>query len=155
MTEVRERAKKTIASLIILSCLTLQAIATFGAIQKLGWPFINYPMYSGPPRYEGDVINNRYFIFGTLEDSTEVPILAQDLHLHFHELLWGPVEDMLKGRIESLYGYVQLYESRYHRRLTSLRLENHPLVLKRNRVVEEPIQVVKIVHLDARGSGTK
>ncbi len=110
------------------------------------WPFLNYPMYC-IPHHKGDALD-QYFVFGTLEDSIEVPILPEDLGLHFWQFYGksqerGVVIALLQENNKLIKTYVELYQSRHNKRLVGLRLENHPLILSREGVNPGPRQVLK------------
>ena len=110
------------------------------------WPFLDYPMYS-IPHHDGDALD-RYFVFGTLEDSAEVPIFPEDLGLHFWQFYGqsqqrSVVAALLHENSSLIKTYVELYQSRHNKRLLGLRLENHPLILSREAVNPGPRQVLK------------
>ena len=110
------------------------------------WPFLDYPMYS-IPHHDGDALD-RYFVFGTLKDSAEVPIFPEDLGLHFWQFYGqsqqrSVVAALLHENSNLIKTYVELYQSRHNKRLLGLRLENHPLILSREAVNPGPRQVLK------------
>ena len=103
-------------------------------------------MYS-IPHHDGDALD-RYFVFGTLEDSAEVPIFPEDLGLHFWQFYGqsqqrSVVAALLHENSNLIKTYVELYQSRHNKRLLGLRLENHPLILSREAVNPGPRQVLK------------
>ncbi len=144
--ERRQACKKRGASFIIIFVLLSQGLAIIGSIERFGWPFVNYPMYSQPRHFEGDAVN-RYFLYGTLEAGVEVLIRDKDLKLDPREFIWGPVEDILKDRVDSLKHYIALYQKLYGQRLISLKLENHPVTLMADGLREELPATVKIIRV--------
>ncbi len=142
-----DHLKRMFATGIIVLFLSLQGAATFAFIDKLLWPFMDYPMYSWP-RKEGDTID-RFHLFGILEDSTDVPIRAEDLDLNFWEFLWGPIDAMRKGELASLSTYAQEYQAHHGRRVVGFRLENHAFVMTRTGVKTAQPQVVRTLSVPA------
>jgi hypothetical protein len=156
-----------LTSLVIVTFLVLQTVAGFGGLilgspppssymyllhSPWSWPFLDYPMYA-PPRYEGESID-QYFVFGTLEDSSEVPIRPDDLGLDF----WlfsgitqgiGVVPALLRHDTKRIQDYIDLYRSRHNKRLVALRLENHPLILLRGGVKPGTPQVLKTFRFES------
>lgn len=110
------------------------------------WPFIDYPMYNYP-KYEGDKLN-QYFIFGILEDSTEVLIRPEDLGLNYWIFMYGFKESLRKGNDKDIKNFAKLYESRHNKKLLGLRFEDRPLVLSKERVVPGSPEVVKNIKLE-------
>ncbi len=106
------------------------------------WPFLGYPMFSYNHQV-GDEIS-RYSVYGTLEDSTVVPILPQDLgvnHWHFKHLQRA-LENKDEAKIQN---WVEIYQSRHSGhsgRLVGLRMENHPLVFSKEGMEPREPQVV-------------
>lgn len=160
---MNERARPLI-SLFILIILALQAVAGFRVFcppksfrnlsslrilcPPLLWPFLDYPMYSSP-HYAGDTISQP-LVFGILEDSSEVPILPEDLGLDYWQFMRGLVEDgLLRDRRERIKIYAELYRSRHNKKLTGLRLKNHPFVLSREGAYRVSPRVVKEIRLGA------
>jgi hypothetical protein len=122
------------------------------------WPFLDYPMYC-LPHHKGDALD-RYFVFGTLEDSTEVPIFPEDLGLHFWQFYGqsqqiGVVVALLRENNKLIKTYVELYQSRHNKRLLGLRLENHPLILSREGANPGPRQVLKRIQFNTINSEQK
>lgn len=109
------------------------------------WPFIDYPMYSGA-HYEGDAVP-RLFVFGTLEDSTEVPIVAADLGLSDWHFRRHFINGLASGNDERIKEFVGLYGNRHTKRLVGLRLENHPVILSRAGLRSGPPEVQKNLRL--------
>lgn len=110
------------------------------------WPFIDYTMYS-KAHYPGDSIN-RYVLFGILKDSREVSISSFDLGLTFYQFINGLVPAMIKGETAKIQLYVQLYERNHGKSLVGLRLENHPIVLSRERSRPGAIQALKTIWVE-------
>lgn len=140
-------------SLFILGILALQAGVTFWFVcppycPPALWPFVDYPMYS-EPRYEGSEFE-QHFVFGILEDSTEVPLRPEDLNLHFWLFRRGLVFAMLRNDTTQIQAYVDLYQKLHHKRLVGLRLENHPLILSREGMTPGPTRILRTFQLASR-----
>ena len=147
-----------LTSFVILIFLVFQTVASFNLIGRTVhkyygspflFPFLDYPMYDAP-HYEGDTLK-QYFVFGTLEDLTEVPIVPEDLGLHFWLFRRGFVFALLKDDYDEIKNYAALYEKRHNKRLIGLRLENHPLVLSRDGVDPGVKQTLKNFRLETLG----
>lgn len=139
-------------SLIILTYLGLQAGVTFGIFcprfcPPWLWPFLTYPMYRNP-HYEGEKFD-RYFVFGTLENATEVPILPEDVGTDFWVFEKSFITPLLKDDRQNIKKFVELYQSRHKRKLVSLRLETHPLLISKQGGIASPTQVIKTIQLKA------
>jgi hypothetical protein len=150
-------------SLAVLAILLLQTVASFRilcppeSIRTLAplrllcapslWPFLDYPMYA-EAHYAAERIH-RPVILGLLAGSVEVRIVPEDLGLHYW-LFQDFISALRHEDGEQLKKYVDLYESKYDLKLTGLRLENHPLALFREGLRPAPLQVIKIIDLDAR-----
>jgi len=138
--------RKRWASLVIVAVLLSQGLVTAASIEHLGWPFVSYPMYSWP-HYWGETIN-RYTLFGTLENGTEVAITADDLNMNFWEYLWGPVEAVRKNKVVSIRNYLT-HDRHLNSRVTvTVRLENRPLLFTAHGAEPLPAKTVKVIHMD-------
>ena len=140
------RAATRLASVVIVTVLLSQGVATFRGIERLGWPFVSYPMYSWPHRW-GETIN-RYALFGILQDGTEVPVTADDLNMNFWEHLWGPVDAVRKNKLDTLRYYLAHDRHLNNRVVVSVRLENRPLLFTPHGAEELPLKTVKVIHMD-------
>jgi hypothetical protein len=96
------------------------------------YPFLDYPMYAGA-RYEGVRVNQQ-FLFGVLEDGTEVPITHKDLRISRYNLIRKIIPEIEEKNLKIIQEYVKIYEQNSHKNLVKLRLENHPLVITRKGV---------------------
>lgn len=96
----------------------------------LAWPFLDYSMYS-PSHYDGEELPQTY-VFATLEDSTEVEIVAADLGVNFFQFNKGIVSALEANDTSRIYMWAELYEGRNDKRLTGLRLENRPMIFTRD-----------------------
>jgi len=145
-----------LVSLVIISVLCLQLYASFLSrltvmrqIPLLGrmysvaiWPFLDHPMFR-LARYPGDRLD-RHYLFGILEDSTEVPIPAGDIPYWQFRVLLNRVAE---GDSEKLAEFVERWQRQHQRRLQGLRLENHPLVFTGSAIEEGPREIVSDVSL--------
>lgn len=153
-----KRLAVPLTSLIILTFLTLQAVATFRILcpppalfpslsplrilcAPALYPFLDYPLYA-PPHYEGDTIDQR-LVFGVSEDLTEAPILPEELGLSFFEFEKEFLLALRDGKGDEVNKYVELYQRKHNKKLIGLRLENHPLVLSREGVKPGPKQILE------------
>lgn len=149
--------RRLVVSIGILACLGLQAIAglrilcpprsLFPSLSWLRvcaptlWPFLDYAMYSAP-HYAGDAID-QFRVVGRLEDSSEVVIRPEDLHLGPFEFLYALVWRLREGTSETARQYADAYQRTRGRRLVEIRLESHPLVLARDGVRPGPVRIVR------------
>ena len=156
----------SLSSFIIVIFLVLQAVAAFRILclpKSLSffsflriscppalYPFLDYPMYSEPHR-EGDKIG-QFSVVGILEDSTEIPILPEDLGLNFWLFRSVFMEALLQDKRDELRSFIKIYHARHRKQLTGLRLENRRWFISREGLREAPSQVFKSVHFDARRS---
>lgn len=149
-------ASKLLVSAAIAGVLFCQTITAFHWVHTMFhgrgrkgyyWPFLDYPMYSRPHARREPF--DRYVLFARLEDGTEVEIVPADLSLTFWKFEKGPVRAILRDDPAQLVVYVRSYEARFGRRLTAVRLENHPRVLGEAGLTDAPVQVVKTVDLVA------
>ena len=146
----REKFNFAFISFVILSIIILQAAASLGIVSKFFyndrlWPILDYPMYSSA-HYQGDSID-QYFLYGLLEDGSELPIPKEDLGLNFWKFLRGPVYAIIQDDVKLLNKYVKLYEDLHNQRLIGLRLENQPLILTKQGINPIPAQIVKTIQL--------
>jgi hypothetical protein len=108
------------------------------------WPFLDYPMYAHP-YYVGDV-EDRSFLFGVLDDSTEVLIHADDLGLcGWHFRIFSNA--VRKDDLQLVNELARRWEKRHSQKLVGLRLENHPLVFSGSVMKDRPPQIVKTMRL--------
>ena len=145
------RRAKLFISFIISFFLAAQAFA--GLIYHPDYrgdsyfPFLNYPMYSGP--HKSDDMIPRYHIFGIIEDGSEIEIKPGDLRMNVWEFFEGPVQELKKqnASMHRLRLYVDLFFKKRAKRLVGLRLENHPLILSKQGIQEGRIFVLNAVPL--------
>jgi hypothetical protein len=110
------------------------------------WPFVDYPMFS-QQRQEGDIIPN-YRVFGIFDDLAEVQIGPDELGIgywHFTAFVYALREDR---NSETLRAFINLYETRANRKLSSLRLENHPWIFLPEGLNPGRVEVVATVKID-------
>lgn len=105
------------------------------------YPFLTYPMY-GEPRYAGHNII-QYFVYGTLADGQEVTILPEDLGFHFWLFDEHLIKPLLTDNRDKIQEAIALYQELHQEQLTSLRLENHPLVVSKQGAKPGEIEVIK------------
>ena len=148
-------------SLIVVTILGLQACVSFlpwrhslfpSTFRRILspptlWPFIDYPMYAAP-HYQGDAIA-RVFLFGVLEDSTVVRIIAEDLGLGYWHFRKHFINGLIRDDYNGVKMFVNLYQNMTNRRLVSLRLEDHPLILAGDGLRSAQPQILKHLHLES------
>ena len=105
------------------------------------YPFLEYPMY-GEPRYAGHNII-QYFVYGTLADGREVIISPEDLGFHFWLFDEHLIKPLLADDQEKIQEAIALYQDLHQQQITSLRLENHPLVVSKQGATPGENQVIK------------
>ena len=93
-------------------------------------PFLDYPVY-GEDGSQG-VNVNQYFLYGTLEDGTEVVISHEDLNIPRYQFVRNLVPKVERQNIQVIEEYVKIYERKFRTNLVRLRLENHPLIIHRD-----------------------
>jgi hypothetical protein len=93
------------------------------------WPFLDYPMYS-TVYFEGEELT-RYAVIGTLEDSTEVQILPEDLGQGYTYFRNHALKGLSNSDNTRIANVVEAYYQVNGRMLHGLRLENHPWILAR------------------------
>ena len=92
--------------------------------------------------YEGDRINARTLVFGTLEDGTEVEIVPEDLHTWYFKFELNFAREIRPGKQETLKPYLELYERIHGKRLTELRSANYPMVLGKEGAIPAPSETL-------------
>lgn len=110
------------------------------------WPFIDYPMYSYP-KYLGNGIN-QYFMFGILEDSSEVRLLPEDLGLDYWVFLYGFKDSLRLEKRDWLNKFAEIYEKRHGKKLIGFRLEDRPLILGNKEVKQGETKVLKDLRIE-------
>lgn len=108
-------------------------------------PFLEHPI-DEKENVQG-VNVNQYFLFGTLEDGTEVPITNEDLSIPRYQFVRNLVPRVERQNIQVIEHYVGIYERRFRANVVRLRLENHPLVIHRDGVKEGQKEVVVDLHI--------
>jgi len=147
--------KATAISLVILTCLSLQAGAVLNGLYHFvpdpacGWPFLYYPMYKSSHQ-AGEPID-QYVLYGTIEGATERELKPVDFGLNFWKFSIGPVEAMRKQDEENLRFYAEVFRRHQHQELISLRLETHPVTPGRTGPVPLPVAVLSTVELRPDG----
>lgn len=146
MRPVPERLGRSLVSALIVTVLGLQTIAALGVTlgplhaSPFMWPFLSYPMYSAP-HFEGDSIP-RYRVVATTTDGTQIEVTPKTLGTNF----WIHRNAFLKpllnpDRRDDLVPGIELVERRHGVRLVEVRLEDRPLVLTGNGVLEAELQL--------------
>lgn len=139
--------KKVLISLFILASFILQFFTTFRIYTYLPtvyppaenlelqrfrppalWPFLTYPMYKDP-HYEGSEIIT-YRVYATFTDSTELEVLSEDLGIGFFKFRNNFVSAIQNRRHGIIQDYASLIQEEHEQRPVSLRLEEHPLILR-------------------------
>lgn len=136
----------SLISILIVSCILLQLSVTLRVFRVASeatqltflrrfdapyfWPFLTYGMYRDA-HYPGDSIS-RARVFATLEDGTEVRVVAEDLNMHHWFFTKNFLYDLKLKDHERIREYVSLYEKNKRVRLVELRLENHPVIVTRD-----------------------
>ena len=114
------------------------------------WPFLSYAMYSDV-YFEGDSVDE-YVTVAVLADGTRDDIGTEDLDVDF----WGLealANALLDDNADAVRDYVAAYEERSGARVTALRLESRPILMKRSGPSMQPRTLVKLVEIDPSGSG--
>lgn len=141
--------RKTLVSIVILTCLGFQALVVLGPQPSYEggffWPFTDYPMYDRA-RYEGGV-NNRYFLFGETTPSEVKQLYPRDFGLSAWIFSRGPVAALLKDDEKKTLFFADLYQKRHGEKLVSLRLEQHSWEIRRDGPHSLPSQKVREVEL--------
>lgn len=144
-----ERIGRALVGVVIVAVLSVQVIAAFGLrpgpVGKAPflWPFLSYPMYD-QPHYEGDGIP-QYRVIAMTADGHSVEIDAQSLgtsYWIFRNAFLFPF--VYRGRRRGLEPGVALFERRHGVTLVQVRLENRPILLRRNGSVVGSTEVVGV-----------
>lgn len=149
-------------SLIILLCLIFQGGTTFKlwcspdalsflpkikvACDPALYPFLTYPMYSTTHQVGKQV--PKYVLFGILEDSTEILIIPADFGFYFDNSGYWMFEKRIINPIlnddqQEINDFIDFYEFRNRVKLSSIRLENHPVSLIKKGYAKQPNKVLK------------
>lgn len=158
-------AKLYAISLLILSFLALQVIASFrlsclpDSIARFVpflricdpelWPFLSYPMYS-QPHYLGDRID-RPQIFGVLEDNTEVIISNRSLGIRITQFINIHQTILETKDKEQIQAVVALYERNTNQRLVELSLGYDPLIFTEDGFVPGEPRKLLTISIDSLG----
>jgi hypothetical protein len=102
------------------------------------WPFLDYAMYTTAYRV-GDRIH-RYHVFAGFDDGSELELHPPMLGMNFFHFRIRVSEPIRDGRHELLRPLPDEIERRLGRRPVVLRLEDHPLVLRRDGADHLPIE---------------
>lgn len=90
-------------------------------------PFLDDSMYG---KENSQAVNvNQYFLYGTLEDGTEVMITHEDLNIPRYQFVRNLVPKVERQNIQAIEEYVEIYERKFRTNMVRLRLENHPLII--------------------------
>jgi hypothetical protein len=150
-TEAISWRKPAAISVVILVCLTLQAVAVlnglFHFVPERGytWPFLDYPMYKHSHR-QGEPID-QFVLYGTIAGSTERVLRADDFDLNDWKFMAGPLKAMRNQDEENLRLYLELFRRRNHQELAALRLETHPVTPGPEGPISLPQAVLSTVEL--------
>jgi hypothetical protein len=120
-----------LASMAIVVVLALQSLAVVRR-HHMGWPFIDYPMYSASHQ-EGERVRALRYVYATLDDGGEVLLAPEDVGLvHFWLFrLW--VEAPLLGQERAELEFVRdAYRQQRGGEIVALRIEDHPVIVTRD-----------------------
>jgi hypothetical protein len=160
-----ERLAALLTSVVILTCLVLQSVATFrifcppiNLFPSLSsfrifcapalYPFLDYPLYA-PPHYEGESIGQP-LVFGWSEEMTEWPVVPLDLGVSSYKLERAFLS-ALKGDHAGVHKYLDLYQQRYGKKLVGFRLESQSLVLSNDGIKPGPRTVLGSFSVESLG----
>jgi hypothetical protein len=119
-----------LASMAIVVVLALQSLAV-ARRHHMGWPFIDYPMYS-ESHQEGERVAARRYVYATLADGRDVLLAPEDLGLgHFWLFrLWveAPLLDADRAGLEFV---PDAYREQRGGDIVALRIEDHPVIVTR------------------------
>lgn len=120
---------------------------TFWGRSVTFWPFITYPMFNRA-HFEGDIIK-RYFVVGTLEDSTEVYLLPEAPCLS--DILWRKslLVPMFYDNKKRIGNFIKTYQKTQKKKLIKLRLENRPLSISKKGLTYHSTRVLKDIKIDS------
>lgn len=118
-------------SVAIVMVLSLQVVAVVRR-HAMGWPFIDYPMYSSSHR-EGERVDALYSTYATLADGSEVLLAPDDVGLRDFWLfrLWVE-QPLLGGRRDELRFLVDAYRAARGGTIVALRIEDYPVIVTRS-----------------------
>lgn len=117
------------------------------------YPFLNYPMYRGI--YQEDVSVPRHTLVAAFEDGTEQLLKAEDFGLSSYWFNTGVVQAFVDQDDLKIAQYVGTYQSAGGRPFISLRLDDSPLIITREAVVETKPILVKSVLANTESKGAE
>jgi hypothetical protein len=119
-----------LASMAIVIVLALQSLAV-ARRHHMGWPFIDYPMYSASHQ-EGERVQARRYVYAALADGSEVLLEPEDLGLgHFWLFRLWVEAPLLKQERAELEFVREAYREQRGGEIVALRIEDHPVIVTR------------------------
>lgn len=129
--------------------LSLQAFAGFFKIHYRYYPFMDYPMYS-EAHYKGEPVHVRWLIYGVGEDSSEVRIFPEDLHMGYFQFEQAAVSiikqlKLMKYRIQDIRNYANAQG----RKLVRIRVEEEAVMITDEGLRNVPNRTVAVIGIDS------
>jgi hypothetical protein len=142
-----------LVSLAIVTVLALQAAAVVRR-HHMGWPFIDYPMYSESHR-EGERVAALRSVYATLADGSEVLLAPEDLGLgHFWLFRLWVEAPLLKRKGAELDFVRDAYREHRGGDIVALRIEDYPVIVTREGAqAAPPPRVLATVRFAPAGEG--
>ncbi|MGC1308970.1 MAG: hypothetical protein WA885_17220 [Phormidesmis sp.] len=111
------------------------------------YPFLNYPMYR-ETRAEGTSVS-QYTLVATFKDGSEKLLNAEDFDLSSYWFNSGVVKAFREKEDSKIAEYVETYNKAGNQPFVSIRLDDSPLTITREAVIESAPSVVKSFSINA------
>ena len=124
--------------------LIAQLIASFGHSDRF-FPFLWYPMYA-TPRYDGDRLVVRHFLFAITADGRRHRVLPEDLNIdfwRFERLVIPAIKKREWERLATPLPQIRLL----HPHVVRLEVEDYPLVITRHGPAAAPRHLIASLSL--------
>ncbi len=133
---------RLLVSAIIVTILSVQAVAGFVDTGRWGWPLIAYPMYK-TAHYEGDRLDVELNGYAVLADSTRVAMHPSDLNMDFWLYWYNVVQPIRHARLDLLEPVLRRYCEESGNQVVKLQLEDRGVAIGRDGPIEGlPPQVI-------------
>ena len=146
-----DRRAQALVSLVIVSVLGTQLVASILSVSSRLWPFTNYPMYARAFP-EGDIVA-RHRLVGLFEDGTEARLRREDFGYNVWLFEAGLIRDLRRLETDPeaaarIQGHRHHYEQRTGRHLRGFRIEKEPIQVFRDHLAELPREVVAVIPME-------
>ena len=152
MKLARQRLTHHAISGVIVVILGTQTFVSIVGLGGAGWPIIHYPMYSGP-KYEGARLNHGSAVSAVLEDSSEIDIDPDEMHIGFWDFHYQISQPIIDNAQDVLTPAMRDLCRRWDNKIVALKARDLGVAITRQGVIElPPIELGKIDVTCAGGS---